>query len=222
MEKENVITVQNEEKIRCNEITETKKIKKNQNEIKKLTDKELISLFQDGYNPAFDCLYKRHYYSVFNYLRNLSKQKETAEDLAQDIFTNLLICFQENKFMGTDFFGQYLKTLCYCRFLNHKRKGAAKEILSDSDCFFEYNNEDIENIEQKMIKEEIVNQLQCLVKTLPDYKQNIVFQHIYESKVFNSIAFELNTSPNTIISQYNNSIAALRLRAMNSNIRRAI
>jgi len=180
----------------------------NRKEIINQSDKELILLFQDKYDIAFDVLYKRHYQNVYRYLRNLTKHKEKAEDLTQDVFLRVLICFKSNKFIGTDFFSQYLKSLSYITFIENIR--SSKEILCDSDNFFENMIDETANIQQLIIREENSNQLRLLVSTLPNNKQNIINLHIYDNKVFRSISEDLNISQTTIMSQYYSSIEQLR------------
>ena len=189
-------------------------------ELLNLTDRELISLFQDGNNSAFDCLYKRHYQNVYRYLRNLTRHKEKSEDLTQDVFCWVLIRFKENKFMGTDFFSQYLKSLTYYIFLQSIKN--SKEILSDCDFFFENMADETVNIQQVLFKEETTNRLKCLVSTLPKKKQEIIYLHFYDNKVFKDIAEDLNTAQTTILSQYYSSLEKLRVTAENTNFRFAI
>ena len=185
-----------------------------------LTDRELISLFQGGSNFAFDCLYKRHYQNIYRYLRNLTKHKEKSEDLTQDVFCGVLVCFKENKFMGTDFFSQYLKSLTYYTFLHSIRN--SKEILTDCDFFFENMADETINIQQMLSKEETTYQLKCLVSTLPKKKQEIIYQHFYHNKVFKDIAEDLNAAQTTIMSQYYSSLEKLRVTADITNFRFAI
>jgi len=192
----------------------------NREEIVNRTDRELISLFQDKCDYAFDCLYKRHYQNVYRYLRNKTRQKEKAEDLTQDVFLKVLICFKDNKFMGTDFFSQYLKSLAYFTFIQDIK--SAKEVLSDCESFFEDMIDETENIQQLLVCEENTNQLNWLVSTLPKKKQEIITLHIYNNKVFRSISEDLNTSQTTIMSQYYSSIEQLRITANLMNIRFAI
>lgn len=184
-----------------------------------LTDRKLISLFQSGNNCAFDCLYKRHYQNVHRYLRNLTRHKEKSEDLTQDVFCGVLICFKENKFMGTNFFSQYLRSLTYYTFLQSIKN--SKEMLTDCD-FFENMADETVNIQQVLFKEEIPNRLKCLVSTLPKKKLEIIYLHFYDNKVFKDIAEDLNTAQTTILSQYYSSLEKLRVTAENTNFRFAI
>ena len=189
-------------------------------EIDLLTDKELIKLFQTGCDYAFDSLYKRHYQAVYRYLRNLTMNKEVAKDLSQDLFLKVLICFKENKFIGTDFFSQYLRRNCYFTFIEHKRK--FKENVTESDFSFENFECNSGNIFQIITAKETNTQIKELFDKLPTRNKNIVDLHILYGMKFIDIAQKLNTPEKTVHGLYKTSIAIVRMAAQNSNLKSAI
>ena len=118
-------------------------------ELKKQTDCDLINLYKNGCNNAFNCLYQRHYQVVYRYLRNLARNKETAEDLAHDVFFSFLVAFNENKFIGINEFQKYLISVSYNVFLYHRR--IYKEIVTEDDYLFENIICESDNIQKILI-----------------------------------------------------------------------
>jgi RNA polymerase sigma factor (sigma-70 family) len=189
-------------------------------EIKKLTDKELILLFQTGCNYAFDCLYERHYQAVYRYLRNLTLNREAAQDLAQDLFLKVLVCFKENKFIGTDFFSQYLRRSCYYTFIDNKRK--FKDNVSESDFSFDNLESDAKDMHQILIKEETNIHIKSLFDTLPEQNRKIINMYLQDGMKFIAIANELKTPQSTVVRRYTTSIETLKIAVQRSNMKFAI
>ena len=50
------------------------------------TDEELVALYAEGNNGAFDVLLKRHQVRTFNYIYYIVKDKELANDIFQETF----------------------------------------------------------------------------------------------------------------------------------------
>ena len=51
-----------------------------------LQDEQLVSLYANGENGAFDVLLQRHQGRVFSYIMNIVKDKDLADDLFQETF----------------------------------------------------------------------------------------------------------------------------------------
>ena len=49
----------------------------------KLTDEMLVAAYAEGNNEAFDALLKRHEIRIFNYIFNIVKNKDVADDIFQ-------------------------------------------------------------------------------------------------------------------------------------------
>lgn len=54
-------------------------------------DAQLMLSFQNGDEPAFDTLYERHYQSTINLAYRLLGDRDSAEDIAQEVFVKLYI-----------------------------------------------------------------------------------------------------------------------------------
>ena len=52
------------------------------------TDEELVALYAEGNNGAFDVLLKRHQVRTFNYIYYIVKDKELANDIFQETFVS--------------------------------------------------------------------------------------------------------------------------------------
>ena len=50
-----------------------------------LTDEQLVCLYAEGENTAFDVLLQRHQNRIFSYIYNIVKDKDLADDLFRSI-----------------------------------------------------------------------------------------------------------------------------------------
>lgn len=56
-----------------------------------LTDQQLVELYLEGNNEAFDTLLTRHQSKVFSYIMHIVKNKDVADDIFQDTFIKIIM-----------------------------------------------------------------------------------------------------------------------------------
>ena len=55
-----------------------------------MPDKELVALFKEGSQSAFEVLYLRYIRKMTNFCKSLLKDENRAEDIAHDVFLQIL------------------------------------------------------------------------------------------------------------------------------------
>ena len=55
-----------------------------------MTDEMLVNAYANGNNEAFDTLLRRHQNRVFNYIFNIVKNKDVADDIFQETFVKAI------------------------------------------------------------------------------------------------------------------------------------
>jgi len=60
-------------------------------DISRKTDEMLVKAYANGDNQAFDTLLRRHQNRVFNYILNIIKNKDVADDIFQETFVKAII-----------------------------------------------------------------------------------------------------------------------------------
>jgi RNA polymerase sigma-70 factor (ECF subfamily) len=63
--------------------------------LKRLADDQLVTLYLQGNNSAFDVLLKRHQDRLFNYIYFLVRSREVAEDIFQETFVKAIMTLQQ-------------------------------------------------------------------------------------------------------------------------------
>lgn len=99
---------------------------RNEKDLSELTDRELVRLFQEGRESAFDEIVRRYQDYVFRNVYYQVDDQQAAEDLAQQTFLNMyegLDDFEGRSSLKTWMY-RILKNLCYS---HHRKQGRNRE-----------------------------------------------------------------------------------------------
>ena len=66
--------------------------------LRELTDARLVTAFAEGNNQAFDLLLERHQERVFNYILNMVKDNDLANDIFQETFVKVITTIKQGRY----------------------------------------------------------------------------------------------------------------------------
>ena len=92
------------------------------------SDEELMLLYRDGDAAAFDALYARHKGGLYRYLLRQCRDAASAEELFQDVWTNLIRARAGYTVQAK--FTTYLYRLAHNRLIDHYRKHSHAAMVS--------------------------------------------------------------------------------------------
>lgn len=92
------------------------------------SDEELMLHYRDGDAAAFDVLYARHKGGVYRYLLRLCRDAAVAEELFQDVWTNLIRARAGYTVQAR--FATYLYRLAHNRWIDHYRRNRPGAVVS--------------------------------------------------------------------------------------------
>lgn len=131
------------------------------------TDKQLYKEFLLGNKSSFEEIVIRHKNSIIYFIQRYVKSIDIAEDLAQDVFVYILINKKNYKFEYS--LKTYLYTIAKSKALNYIKR--EKRIVQlDEDKY-----EDIEELEEKIFRNERVENLRKSIKKLKIEYQNAIY-----------------------------------------------
>lgn len=84
-----------------------------------VADEQLMERYRDGDAGAFDVLYHRHKGGLFRYLHRLSKQQSVAEELFQDVWSNIIR--SRERYQPSAKFSTFLYQVARNRLIDHIR-----------------------------------------------------------------------------------------------------
>lgn len=150
-----------------------------------LSDEELMALYQEGAEDAFNALYSRHSGKVFGYLKARCQTSEDAGDLFQEVFVK--IHRSKHLYNRSLPVVPWIFSVTYSVLIDGKRKTKRKkEILN-----FDFDRMATQNDGS----ENLALVLSPLIQKLPNQQQIAIQMRYFNEKTFEEIAKQLKTSP---------------------------
>ena len=150
------------------------------------TDKELYKEFLLGNNESFEEIVIRHKNSIIYFIQRYTKSIDIAEDLAQDVFLYVLIHKKNYRFEYS--LKTYLYTIAKSKALNY--------IAIDEK---EYENiKDVEELEEKVFKNERAENLKNAIQKLKLEYQNVIYLADIEELSYKEIGHVLNKTTSNV------------------------
>jgi len=175
------------------------------------SDEDLMLRFSGGDAAAFDALYVRHRGGVFRYLLRQCRNPATAEELFQDIWTNLVQARSRYRVQAK--FTTYLYTLAHNRLMDHFRRGKGLELVSldqEDDDPPELAASATVQPERAAQSREQARRLIELVATLPAAQRQVFLLHEEGGLGLEEIAAVTGTNREAVKSRLRYALAKLR------------
>ena len=161
------------------------------------TDKELYKEFLQGSKESFEELVIKHKDSMIYFIQKYVKSIDMAEDLAQDVFVYILEHKKNYKFEYC--LKTYLYTIAKSKALNYIKR--EKRIVKLDENQFE----DLEELEEKIFRDERKEKLKESIQKLKIEYQNAIYLADIEELSYKEIAH--------ILKKTNSSVKVLIYRA---------
>ena len=191
-------------------------------QLRELADEQLVSLYQEGNNSAFDTLLKRYQQRVFSYLLYSVKNQELAEDLFQDVFMKMVVRIKSGQYAENGKFSSWMMRIVHNHLIDYYRTSPNAIILSNDESEVDlFNNADIavnENREKEMIDQQTLIEIKELIATLPDPQREVLLMRVQDELSFKEIAEKTNCSINTALGRMRYAILNLRQMAYERGI----
>ena len=157
------------------------------------TDKELYKEFLLGNNESFEEIVKRHKNSIIYFIQRYTKSIDIAEDLAQDVFLYVLIHKKNYRFEYS--LKTYLYTIAKSKALNYIKR--EKRIVAIDEKEYE-NIKDVEELEEKVFKNERTENLKNAIQKLKLEYQNAIYLADIEELSYKEIGHILNKTTSNV------------------------
>ena len=136
-------------------------------------DSALMLRYQDGDVAAFETLYRRHNDSLYRYLLRLSLNRDTAEDVFQEVWGKIIKA--RHGYRPTAKFTTFLYRVAHNCFIDYVRKNNRHLASSamDPDCSPDPGDEPDLEAEKSLARE----RLDAALGTLPDEQRDAFLLH---------------------------------------------
>ena len=180
-----------------------------------MTDHELVVLYENGIDEAFDVLLMRNQEHLFAYILRLTQDTEQANDIFQETFMKAIVCIRGHQYRATGKFSAWLMRIAHNLVVDCARSNRNISQLDEEEKNEILNNNlnfSQECYEQEMLRMADADTLAKMIGMLPQMQQEIVHLRFYEELSFKEIAQITNVSINTALGRMR--YATLNLRKM--------
>lgn len=192
-----------------------------QQNMTKLTDKELVHAYANGDNAAFDTLLARYEKPLFNYILHTVKDQDLANDIFQETFVKAITVIRQGRYEDNGKFGAWLTRVAHNLVIDHFRRSKAENTVSnDADDRDILNDRELceASIEDALVQTQLTKDLRRLVRELPESQRRVLMMRIYRDMSFKEIAEETGVSINTALGRMRYALRNMRRMADESRL----
>ena len=190
-------------------------------ELRKETDEQLVKLYEDGNDSAFDILLERYQQVLFNYILAIIHDEDKANDIFQDTFYKAIVCIRSHRYTENGKFQAWIMRIARNLIIDSVRHNRpVVDVVDDKEHAQLLNNLSyaVGNVEMEYHNEHTMAELEEMINLLPEPQQEVVRMRIYENRPFKEIAELTNCSINTALGRMRYAVLNLRRLAAHRDL----
>ena len=197
----------------------------------KLTDDQLVALYQEGEYKAFDELLARSQDRVYQYLYFMLNDEDAANDAFQDTFVRAIMALREGRYRQNGQFLPWLlrvaRNLVIDRFRGDKAHRTTPLEMEDAQGESTINVLNTAaysepDVEMATILTESAEDVKMMINRLPEEQREGVSMRFYQELSFKEIADLTDVSINTALGRMRYALINLRRMAAHRNLYLAV
>ncbi|AMS26915.1 RNA polymerase subunit sigma-24 [Bacteroidetes bacterium UKL13-3] len=187
----------------------------------KISDQELIRLYQQGNEACLETLIKRHQRNVYTAIYLLVRNRALSEDIFQEAFIKIIHTIRSDKYNEEGKFAPWAARIARNLTIDYIRKMKRDVTITDSEGndIFNYITIAEESNEDKMIRSQSEHNVRQLVKRLPEEQRQVLIMRQWGNMSFQEIADATGVSINTALGRMRYALNNLRKMMEQQKIR---
>jgi RNA polymerase sigma-70 factor (ECF subfamily) len=185
------------------------------------SDDQLVALYVDGVNEAFDTLIERHKDRLYSYIFHSVKNDELADDIFQETFVKAIVTLKQGRYVENGHFSAWISRIAHNLIIDHFRQTRAVNVQSTDDTEYNVlNRKELSEstVEDSMVTQQIHRDIRRLIKALPEAQREVLLMRYYKNMSFKEIAERTQVSINTALGRMRYAILNMRRIADEHNI----
>jgi RNA polymerase sigma-70 factor (ECF subfamily) len=190
-------------------------------DLKLMSDEELVVVYAQGNNAAFNILLNRHQSNVYSYIYFIVRSRELAEDIFQETFVKAIMTIKQGRYTENGKFRAWINRIAHNLIIDNYRQEKNEQIISNDECEVDlFNNHKLSDgtIEDEMIKSQILMDVKKLIEYLPENQKEVLLLRYYQDLSFKEIADITGVSINTALGRMRYAILNMRRLAEEKNM----
>ncbi len=189
--------------------------------VKALTDDELVSLYAEGNNEAFDTLLNKYQSRLFSYIYYVVRNEDVANDLFQETFLKALVRIQKGQYRSNGKFNAWITRIAHNLIMDHFRSKEQENLVSNGEADYDIFNSTLlseHTVEDQMLIAQSLTDAKNIMSCLPPSQSEVVRMRFYENMSFKEIADKLGISINTALGRMRYAVINMRSMAQERNM----
>ncbi len=186
-----------------------------------MTDEDLVVLYAEGNNSAFDVLLNRYKSSIHSYIYFIVRNKELTEDIFQETFVKVITTIKQGRYTDNGKFKAWIMRIAHNLIIDNFRQERNENTISNDNVEVDlFNNIKLcdGTIEDKLVKQQVLMDVRKLVHFLPESQREVLEMRYYKDLSFKEIADITGVSINTALGRMRYAIMNLRRMAEENHI----
>jgi RNA polymerase sigma factor (sigma-70 family) len=185
-----------------------------------ISDQELVKSYLDGNERGLTELIKRHKSKIYTSIYFLVKDRDLANDLFQDSFIKIIDKLKSGHYKDEGKFLPWAMRVTHNLVIDHFRieKRMPKLRETEEYSIFDRLYFEEDSIEDKILKNQLYEELRILISELPYEQREIIIMRHYANMSFKEIADITQVSINTSLGRMRYAIMNLRRLITKNNI----
>ena len=177
-----------------------------------ISDQELVKQYINGDNKSFEILLNRHKNRVFAFIMSKIKNKDLSEDIFQDTYVKVVNSLQKGKYNEEGKFLPWVMRIAHNLVIDHFRRQKKMQMVRSNNDFdiFDVIKDNKINADEKLIKDQIFNDLNSLIERLPKDQKEVLKMRYFEELSFKKIAEHFDISINTALGRMRYALINIR------------
>lgn len=179
---------------------------------KRLSDSELVLLYQNGNEEAFEILLSRHKSKIYTGIYLIVKDRYTAEDLLQETFIKAINTIRGGRYNEEGKFLPWINRIAHNLAIDffRREKRYPEVVLEDGSRVFNSLEFAEESAESKQVVKETRTKLREYIRELPVEQKHVLIMRHYLQMSFQEIADRTGVSINTALGRMRYALINLR------------
>ena len=184
--------------------------------LKKLTDDQLVELYVHSNNDAFDELLARYKDKLYSYIFFNVHNEDMANDIFQETFVRAIMTIQQGRYTAAGKFQGWITRIARNQIIDQFRLNKNENTISNDDSEGDIFNDvriSVQPIENQMLTEQMLEEACQLMDELPMNQREVVYMRFFQGLSFKEIAETTGVSINTALGRMRYAILNMRKMA---------
>ncbi len=182
------------------------------NSLSLINDQDLIQLYLDGNEKAFETLLRRHKSRIYTSIYLFCRDQQLAEDIFQEVFIKIINTLRGGRYNHEGKFLQWALRISHNLCVDYFRRDKRRPTMSPTEEFDIFNVLSLsdESAEHDMMRSQSHDRVRLLIDALPEEQREVVILRHYADMSFKEIASLTRVSINTALGRMRYALINIR------------